>query len=62
MGKKRKPELTSSGMDIPDYVIEYIARSLLPVIRDYYETHEGQKSFKEWQERQKDIAESQNSD
>ncbi len=62
MGKNRKPELTSSGMDIPDYVIESIARSLLPVIRDYYETDEGQKSFKEWQERQKDIAESKNSD
>ncbi len=61
MGKKRKAELISSGMDIPDYVIESIARSLLPVIRDYYETDEGQRSFKEWQERQKDIMENKSS-
>ena len=39
-------------MDIPDYVIESIARSLLPVIQAYYETEEGQKSFEEWQQRQ----------
>ena len=49
-------------MDIPDYVIKSIARNLLPVIRDYYETGEGQRLFEEWQKRQKDIAESKNSD
>lgn len=53
MGKKTTcKELTKSGMDIPDYVIESIARSLLPVIKAYYETEEGQKSFEEWQQRQ----------
>jgi len=48
-------------MEIPDYVIDSIARSLLPVIRDFYETEEGKQSFKEWQER-RDKTEEPNSD
>ena len=51
----------SSGMDIPDHVIESIARSLLPVIRNFYESDEGQRSFEEWQLRQKDSSEPENS-
>ncbi|MBE6929901.1 MAG: hypothetical protein E7463_06450 [Ruminococcaceae bacterium] len=61
MGNKAKSNLTSSGMEIPDYVIDSIARSLLPVIRDFYETEEGKQSFKEWQER-RDKTEEPNSD
>ena len=57
MANQCSRETASSGMDIPDYVFESIARSLLPVIRDYYETEEGKKSFEEWQLRQKDIPE-----
>ena len=45
-------------MEIPDYVIDSIARSLLPVIRNYYETDEGRKSFKDWQERREKTEES----
>ena len=52
MGKKTtRKEITKSGMDIPDYIIESIARSLLPVIQEYYETEECLKSFEEWQQR-----------
>ena len=42
---------TSSGMDIPDYQYESIARCLLPKIRAYYESEEGQQAFAEWQKR-----------
>ena len=63
MGKKTKSSAQSnSGMDIPDYVFDSIARSLLPVIQAYYETEEGQKSFEEWQERQRKTAEEKASD
>ncbi|MCI6909560.1 MAG: hypothetical protein MR832_10495 [Clostridiales bacterium] len=58
MGNKVKTTFTSSGMEIPDYVIDSIARSLLPVIRNYYETDEGRKSFKDWQERREKTEES----
>ena len=57
MGNKVKTSLTSSGMEIPDYVIDSIARSLLPVIRNYYETDEGRQSFKDWQERREKTEE-----
>lgn len=33
---------------IPEYVFESLARSLLPVIRKYYESEEGKKAFAEW--------------
>ena len=58
MGNKAKSNLTSSGMEIPDYVIDSIARSLLPVIRDFYETEEGKQSFNDWQERREKTEES----
>ena len=29
----------NSGMEIPDYAIERIARCLLPMIQTYYERH-----------------------
>ncbi len=58
MAKNQKQELKCSGMDIPDYVFEPLARSLLPVIRDYYETEEGQAYLADWKERQHDISQS----
>ena len=30
----------SSGMDVPDYAIERMARCLLPMIQRYYESEE----------------------
>jgi hypothetical protein len=38
---KRKP-------DIPDEVIESLARTLLPAIRAYFDSEEGQKEYAEW--------------
>ena len=34
--------------EIPEYVFESLARSLLPVIQKYYESESGKKAFAEW--------------
>ena len=34
--------------EIPEYVFESLARSLLPVIQKYYESEGGKKVFAEW--------------
>ena len=34
--------------EIPEYVFETLARSLLPVIQKYYESEDGKKAFAEW--------------
>ena len=47
-----KQPKSSSGMDIPDYQFEAIARCLLPKIQKYYETDEGEQAFKKWREEQ----------
>jgi len=36
--KENKSPLESSGMDIPDYAIERMARCLLPMMQKYYES------------------------
>ena len=38
--KENKSPLESSGMDIPDYAIERMARCLLPMMQKYYENTE----------------------
>ena len=45
MSRKYKP-VNNSG--IPQYIIESIARCILPDIIAYYETEEGQRQFQEW--------------
>lgn len=42
---------TSSGMEIPDYAIERIARCLLPMIQQYYDSPEGQTELAAWKEK-----------
>ena len=41
----------NSGMEIPDYAIERIARCLLPMIQAYYESGEGQAELAAWNEK-----------
>ena len=41
----------NSGMEIPDYAIERIARCLLPMIQAYYESDEGQAELAVWNEK-----------
>ena len=37
--------------EIPEFVYESLARSLLPVIQKYYESDEGKRAFAEWKEK-----------
>ena len=39
--------------EIPEYVFESLARSLLPVIQKYYESEGGKKAFAEWKAKNK---------
>ena len=40
--------------EVPEFVYESLARSLLPIIRKYYESDEGKRAFSEWKQK-KDI-------
>ncbi len=44
---------TESEMNIPDYAIERLARTMLPLIQKYYESDEGRKELILWQENHK---------
>ena len=43
--QENKSPLESSGMDIPDYAIERLARCLLPMMQKYYESTQGKKEL-----------------
>ena len=43
--------------EIPEYVFESLARSLLPVIQKYYKSEGGKKAFSEWKAK-KEISDS----
>lgn len=38
-------------IELPQSIIESFARFLVPEIRKFYESEQGQKEFAEWQER-----------
>ena len=40
--------------DIPEEVLESLARCILPTIQAYFESEEGQREFKEWKEKRGD--------
>ena len=50
MPRKKKPVYHS---DLPEHVIESIARLIYPDIVAYYESEEGQREFAEWMAQQK---------
>ena len=41
--------------EIPEYVFESLARSLLPVIQKYYESEDGKKVFAEWKAKKENM-------
>lgn len=50
----KKVHKSNSGMDIPEYQFEALARCLLPKIQKYYESEEGKKDLTEyWAEKTK---------
>ena len=47
---KRKKE--DYGTRVPDHEVEAIAECLLPAIRNFFESDEGQREFEEWKKKQ----------
>ena len=45
-------------VEVPEFVYESLARSLLPIIQKYYESDDGKRAFSEW--KQKKDAEGSN--
>lgn len=41
-------------IDLPSSIIESFARFLVPEIRKFYQSEEGQKAFQKWQEEQEE--------
>ena len=46
-----KVQKQNSGMEIPDYQIEALARCMLPKIQQYYESEEGKKDLADYRAR-----------
>ena len=46
--EKANNQNSMDAAEIPKYVFESLARSLLPVIQKYYESEDGKKVFAEW--------------
>lgn len=46
--KKANIQTGVDAAEIPEYVFESLARSLLPVIQEYYESEDGKKAFVDW--------------
>jgi len=40
------------GMEVPQQEIESLARLLLPKIREFFDSEEGQREYAEWKQRQ----------
>ncbi len=49
MAKKNSNALNDiNSAEVPEFVYESLARSLLPLIQKYYESDEGKQAFAEW--------------
>ena len=55
--EKANIQNSMDAAEIPEYVFESLARSLLPVIQKYYESEGGKKVFTEWKAK-KEISDS----
>ena len=55
--EKANNQNSMDAAEIPEYVFESLARSLLPVIQKYYESEDGKKVFAEWKAK-KEISDS----
>lgn len=51
--EKANIQTSVGAAEIPEYVFESLARSLLPVIQKYYESEGGKKAFAEWKAKNK---------
>ena len=46
--EKANIQNSMDATEIPEYIFESLARSLLPVIQEYYESEDGKKAFADW--------------
>lgn len=46
--EKMNIQHSMDAAEVPEYVFESLARSLLPAIQKYYESKDGKKAFAEW--------------
>ena len=46
--EKANIQNSMDAAEIPEYVFESLAQSLLPIIQKYYESEDGKKVFAEW--------------
>ena len=49
---KKQPDKAVCEIELPQAIIETFARFLVPEIRKYYDSEQGQQEFAEWQEAQ----------
>ena len=47
---KNQPDKVDCEIELPQAIIETFARFLVPEIRKYYGSEQGQREFTEWQE------------
>ncbi len=52
MPKERNVAVDNNTSEVPKFVYESLARSLLPVMQKYFETEEGKNAFAEWKAKQ----------
>ena len=50
-----EPATDGLQSEIPEYIIETMARALLPTLRDFYASPEGQATFEEWKRQQENT-------
>lgn len=48
-----KKKANDYGTGIPEHEVEALARVLLPEIRKFFKSEEGQQEFRKWKEQQK---------
>lgn len=48
-------ETENAQIEIPDFEIDALARCLLPKLRAYFESPEGQAAFEEWRKKKSGI-------
>lgn len=54
--EKPKKQQKPYDVELPQSIIESFARFLVPEIRKFYESEQGQSEFAKWEERQKSDA------
>lgn len=56
MPKKNAPiQRTEHDIELPQSIIDSFARFLVPEIRKYYNSEQGQKEFTKWEARRKEL-------